>query len=101
MIDVSLEKDADPVPVLKLQADAWELNIWASLADLARLSGIRAADWDERMSLKAGLCAGAPVFWAIAEDEQVAILIGSDDETWDIALMVPLATVDEIVALAR
>jgi len=29
------------------------------------------------------------------------MLIGRDDETWDAALIIPLATVDEIVALAR
>jgi hypothetical protein len=29
------------------------------------------------------------------------MLIGQDDETWDAALMMPLTTVDEIVALAR
>ncbi|MGK5551705.1 hypothetical protein ACSNOI_08825 [Actinomadura kijaniata] len=101
MIEVSLDLDADPMPLVMLQADAWELHIWAPLADLARLSGIRAANWDERTSLNVGTCAGAPVFWSASEAETATILIGADDEAWDLALTVPLATVDEIAALAR
>lgn len=41
------------------------------------------------------------MFWAVAGDEQATILIGQDDETWDIALTVPLSAVDEIASLVR
>jgi hypothetical protein len=37
------------------------------------------------------------VHWA-AEGETATILVGHDEETWDIALTVPVATVDTIVA---
>ncbi|GAA2145381.1 hypothetical protein GCM10009727_45850 [Actinomadura napierensis] len=95
-----LDVDTDPLPVLTLRAETWELHIRAPLADFSRLSGIRDADWDERRSLRIGVCAGAPVFWAMADDQAV-LLIGQDDETWDIALTIPLTTADEIATLAQ
>ncbi|TDB90768.1 hypothetical protein E1264_03930 [Actinomadura sp. KC216] len=101
MIRVTLDVDADPVPLLMLQAETWEVHIWAALADLSRLSGIREAIWEERRSLQVGICAGSPVFWSVAGDEQATMLIGQDDETWDAALMIPLTTVEEIVALTN
>ncbi len=33
-------------------------------------------------------------------EERAAILIGRDDETWDIGISVPIGTVDEIARLA-
>jgi hypothetical protein len=99
MVHVTLDVDADPLPMLTLQSETWELHIRASLADLARLSRIRDARWDERGSLQIGTCAGAPVFWAVSENDQATLLIGQDDETWDLALLVPLTTADEIAAL--
>ncbi len=100
MVDVTLDKDADPVPLLMLQADTWELHVWAPLADLSRLSDIHSANWDERQSLQVGTCGDSPVFW-VAEGEQATVLIGQDDETWDLALTIPLTIVGEIVTLAR
>ncbi|MEU7742161.1 hypothetical protein [Nonomuraea sp. NPDC049158] len=97
MVDVTLD---DSGGVVKLRTEAWELNIRAPLADLVRLRGIREADWDARRSLPVGTCADAHVFW-VANEEQATILIGQDDETWDIAVTVPLGTVDQIARLAE
>ncbi|MBP2705017.1 hypothetical protein JOL79_14450 [Microbispora sp. RL4-1S] len=99
MVDVTLDDSDDSVVVVKLQAETWELNIWAPVADLARLHEIRQADWNSRRSLAVGICAGSPVFWARSE-EQATILIGRDDETWDIGISMPIGTVDEIARLA-
>jgi hypothetical protein len=95
---IDLPADDGPAAV-KLQSTHWELNIQAPRTDLARLREIDGADWDARGSLAVGTCAGARVFWA-RSDDQVAILVGSDDETWDVAVLVPLATVHEIAARA-
>jgi hypothetical protein len=101
VIDVTLdiENSAGLVAAVKLQAETWELNIRAPLSDLARLRDIRDAHWDARGSLAIGTCAGASVYWA-SSDGQATILVGDDDETWDVAVTVPLATVDEISHLA-
>jgi hypothetical protein len=103
-IDVTLDvAAADPsggrVATVKLATGTWELNILAELSDFAALAGIRGAEWQARRSLAVGTAAGAAVFWAAADD-QVSILVGHDDETWDFAVLIPLSTVDEIIALA-
>jgi hypothetical protein len=38
-----------------------------------------------------------PVFWC-AKDGKLTILIGHDEETWDIAVTVPLTTAHEIAS---
>lgn len=83
------------------------LYIRLQLARLTRLTGllglldnIRDADWAARRSLRIGTSAGAPVHWVISDD-QVMILIGHDDETWDIAVAVPVAAVEQVVSLVR
>lgn len=103
-VDVTLDVAAADasggrVATVKLATGTWELNIRAELAEFATLAGIRGAGWQARRSLAVGTAAGAAVFWAAADD-QVSILVGQDDETWDFAVLVPLSAVDEIVALA-
>lgn len=100
MVDVTVDEADGSVAVVKLQTEMWELNIRAPVDDLVRLRAIRDADWDARRSLPIGTCAGAQVFWATSEGRSV-ILVGQDDETWDIAVTIPMATVDEIARLAE
>jgi hypothetical protein len=100
MVDVTLNDSAGSVVVMKLQTETWELNIWAPIADFVRLGEINGTAWDTRRSLAIGTCADARVYWAISGG-QAMILIGHDDETWDIAVAVPLATVHEIASLAE
>ncbi|GAA0575404.1 hypothetical protein [Actinomadura livida] len=101
MVEVTLDMDAGPTPLLILQSESWEIHVWAPLKDLSRLSEIREATWPNRRSLQAGICAGTPVFWSLTTDDQATLLIGQDDETWDAALLIPLTTVDAIAALTR
>jgi hypothetical protein len=101
VVDVTIDLPAGDGPAaVKLQSTHWELNIRAPRTELARLRDIDGADWDARRSLAVGTCAGVGVFWA-RSDDQVAILVGPDDETWDAAVLIPLATVHEIAALAE
>jgi hypothetical protein len=50
-------------------------------------------------TIAAGTCAGTPVFWT-ADGEVATILIGPDDETWDVAVPVPVEVVEQIAAKA-
>jgi hypothetical protein len=103
MIDVTLNaggRDAGAGPGLvsvKLQSPSWEFNFCATPSELDGLRAIRGADWVMRHSLHIGVSAGAPVHWS-ANGETVTVMVGHDDETWDIALEIPLSTVDDIVA---
>ena len=85
---------------MKLQTDDWEVHLRASAHDLVRLSEIRSADWSDRRSIQVGESAGAPVFWATTNG-QASLMIGHDDETWDIVIALPFDAVDEIVREAQ
>ncbi len=95
-MDLSVEREVDGRLAVKLQTDAWEVNVRASIGDLMRLTEIRSADWSERRSIAAGESAGAPVFWG-SVDDHAALMIGLDDETWDVSVTLPFDLVDEIV----
>ena len=101
MVEVTVSRQADGTGQVKLQSAAgWELNFYASLGELRRLRSVEGMSWRDRRSLAIGMCAGAPVFWC-EQDRQVTILVGHDDETWDVSVTVPLATVDDILRLAE
>ena len=80
----------------KLSDDCWELNVRASASEFLTLRDIRTMDWDSRRVANVGTSAGANVFWC-SDGEAVTIMIGQDDETWDLALSVPVGLVDDLV----
>jgi hypothetical protein len=94
-VDVSVEREADGGLLVKLATDEWEVNVRGSVDDFLKLAEIRSTNWNERGSLRAGESAGAPVFWA-SEGNQATLLIGNDDETWDVAITVPVPVVEQI-----
>jgi len=97
-MNVTVETEVGGFVAVKLQTPEWEVNIRAVPSDLMKLTDIRMANWDERRSIRAGATAGAPVFWA-ADGAGVALLVGDDDETWDVSVRIPFAAVEEIVRL--
>lgn len=99
MVDVTVEarNDAGSPGFVKLQGETWELNIWATTDEFWKLADIEKTDWSQRRTLKVGTCAGAPVWWN-ERDGMVSILIGEDDESWDLGVTVPLGTVHELLA---
>jgi hypothetical protein len=99
-MDVTVSLEAEARLLVKLQTDALEVNVWASTEDISRLGHIRSADWNARRSIHAGESAGAQVHWASMGD-QVTLMIGHDDETWDVAITMPIQVVDEIVRDAQ
>lgn len=76
--------DASGPSLLKVQVPTIEINIFLSVADLESLRDLREASWDDRRSIRAGSVAGSPVFWCCS-GEEVTLLVGSDDEAWDLA----------------
>lgn len=101
MVDVMIDRRAeDPAVVaVMLRAPTWELHFAAQISELARLRSIREADWAARRSLRIGDVAGIPVHWAINGDT-VTALIGQDDETWHIAFLLPVDTIDRLAVEA-
>jgi hypothetical protein len=99
-VDVSVDRDAAGDVVIKIAAPEWEINVTGSLADLLALDAIAEADWSARRSIGAGRSVSAPVWWS-SDGTVTTIMVGPDDETWDIAVTVPLGTIAEIVRRLR
>jgi hypothetical protein len=76
--------------------DRWELNVRARASEFLNLRDMRAMDWNSRRVAKVGTSAGADVFWC-SDGQAATIMIGDDDETWGLAVSVPLGIVDDLV----
>ena len=97
---IVLEVEDDGRVAVKISTATWELNVRARPEELRALATIRETDWIARKSLAAGTCANALVFWA-CDNGTVSILTGENDETWDIAVEMPVGSVDEILTELR
>lgn len=89
--DVKVEK-IDHIVSIKLSADYLEINLRLNEEEISGLSEIDTADWNRRGSIRLGSCLNEPVFWSAAEEGCVSMLIGADDEVWDIGLVLSAAT---------
>jgi hypothetical protein len=89
-------EDGSPGVGIKIQMPKMELNVTLTKAEIPLLRQVESASWATRSSLKLGRCANSPVFWS-TDVHEVSILVGEDDETWDIAVIVPVSTMREIV----
>ena len=96
-MEVSVQCEAADRFLVTLAADEWEVNVRLSESDIRAL--VESAHWHERGTMRAGVSAGAPVFWA-SDGKQARLLIGNDDETRDVAVTVPFRVVDEVVRAA-
>ena len=94
--ELVIDVDLDGVVTAKISADGWELNVRAQASEFLRLRDIRSVDWNSRQAAKAGRSAGAGVFWC-CEGDVATIMVGHDDEVWDLAVTVPVAIVDDLV----
>jgi hypothetical protein len=96
--DVTVEaREEGGVPhyAIKIALPCFEFNVSIPQADIGRLRQAEATDWAVG-SLRLGTSAGAPVFWCGADGGALCVLIGLDDETWDIALTLPAGIVPTI-----
>src|SRR3982750_4443267 len=72
---------------LKIQTDAFELNVGVRPEEVARVERVRSTPWLTG-ALHVGACAGSRAFWCVGEDgdESVRVLGGHEDEPWDFAV---------------
>lgn len=82
--------------VIKIQTNTTELNVWIRTDEVSLFKKVRSARWDVRGSVQIGRSAGATVFWSV-DDEALSILVGDDDETRDVGLMLPVSVLNQII----
>jgi hypothetical protein len=89
--------DGGPLYVVKIQTDAFELNVWVAIDGVAKFDRVRAAPW-MKGAVRIGRSAKSPAFWCVGDEDNqgLSILVGHDDQTWDIAVSLPLDTIDVI-----
>ena len=103
LIDVDVDYSYDgevKFYAVALSTSTWLVMIHIALEDVALLKEVTSRSWDEG-ALQIGDSAGTSVFWSVnGEDDKdtVVILVGEDDETWDISFAVPAATIDVILS---
>lgn len=100
VVDAELDTDGRTVACAKIASGDWEVNVRATPLEFAALAAIRSSTWSSRNSIAVGTSAAAPVFWS-CDGTTASILIGSDDETWDVAFAIPVDVVDRIVELVE
>ena len=70
---------------------------------LRTLLKVESAVWEDRNSIRAGATLGHPVFWSTdsSNSSLVNVLVGPDDETWQVSVQVPTKTLLRAVAAAE
>jgi hypothetical protein len=100
-VDVDYSYDGEKrLYAVSLSTDTWLALIHIAPEDVVRLNDVTSRSWDDG-ALRIGESAGASVFWSVngeGDKDTVVILVGDDDETWDISFAVPAATIGEITA---
>ena len=88
--EASADYDA-PDQVLRISGPGFYLMIQMPINELVSLRGVQAASWNERGTISAGKALGKPVHWcqSSVDPGAVSVLVGADDETWELALEFP------------
>src|SRR5262245_10817150 len=96
-IDAGEDADGSACFFIKLQAADCEVNVTASPRELEKLRGVSGARWLNRGSLCAGRCLNAPAYWS-CEQGRLSVLVGSDDESWEVSFSAPESLVGALLA---
>ena len=80
---------------VKIQSSKRELNLYVTPTELLSVPEVRAARWNDRSSHRLGAVGKMPAWWCVDGDE-MDVLIGEDDETWEIVLRMPTSVLDQI-----
>jgi hypothetical protein len=86
------ENGSDAI-LLKLSTFVVEANIYIPVSDLDKILKFCSGNIENCTS---GKSANSPVFWRKGDLEEFYILVGNDDEVWDIGLTLDYETIKSI-----
>ncbi len=84
---------------IKIGTPSFELNIAVPIGEMSLLARVGGRRWSDG-ALRIGTSAGAAAWWSVDEENGVpylSILVGHDDQTWDIAAQLPVDTIQDVV----
>ena len=87
--------EGKPIAILGITGGNFDVSVWIPAEEAVLFDSVRSARWEQRGSIRIGQSAGAPVFWS-SDEQTLSILIGVDDESWDIGFSLPASTLDSI-----
>jgi len=82
--------------IIGLDTQDFSISIWVPSRDIEKLKEAGATEWGENRSLRLGKCAGKSVLWCAGERGTIGMMIGDDEESYDIAGTLPGDTIDRI-----
>ena len=85
--------------LIKIATHDVEMNVWVLGTDLPKLVEVRGRRW-ELGALRIGRSAGTNVWWSVEAEEDgrsLSLVVGEDDESWDLNFRFPLETLDDIL----
>ncbi|SFC51371.1 hypothetical protein [Flavobacterium phragmitis] len=91
----SIDKNVKKIS-LKLQRKSWELNIHGWNFEIDLLQDLFKTNWADRKTIKVGKSANTSAYWTM-EGENVIIMTGNDDETWDFAVIISSKKLNDII----
>lgn len=94
--DKALLEDDTAAIAVKLSSPLIEVNVLLSREEVRCLPKVLVLGKQSR-GLRLGTSANSPVHWAYGENGSIDLLIGYDDETWDIGITIPRSTFEEII----
>jgi hypothetical protein len=95
-VDRRADADGSRCFVVKVGTDWYEVNLTIPEREAPKLKQVPTTPWVGG-SLRIGESAGLPAFWSVDDQGRVGILLGHDDETWDIGLLFPREAFDAII----
>lgn len=81
---------------LKVASPQLEVNVWLSSSEAKEFRSILSFTPDAK-ALCLSVAAGSKVHWSRDAKDHYYLIVGNDDETWDIALTMDKATMNEVL----
>jgi hypothetical protein len=97
-VEDSYDKRGNNAVLVKIATAVIELNIHLPLSHLPKVFSVANS---QRFYCDAGESANSPVHWKKESPEEVYILVGDDQDVWDICLLIPNETFAEIISQIR
>jgi hypothetical protein len=83
--------------VLTISGEGVVLQISVGEDDLAQVGEALHAEWTARQSIRVGHTLGTPVHWSRGDEpDTVNLMVGPDDETWQVLVVVPASLIRAI-----
>jgi hypothetical protein len=98
--DISIEDghfdNGEPAIALKLSNETTEVNVQLNIDEAHSLNRVLTLP-EESRALLFGKCASSQVHWRRDHEKRFYLLIGHDDETWDVGITLSEATFSQII----